>query len=92
MASVGIILKCPLNVRKIIVAGVNNLYALVTAQTLRGRRSAMSKTSKYKLSLGGTKVSELSRWDELFQDISSDMELKAMRLRRRRWDRLQAME
>ena len=52
----------------------------------------MSKTSKAKLSLGGTRVADISKFDELFQDISSDWELKALRLRRRRWDRLQAME
>ncbi len=52
----------------------------------------MSKISKIKLSLGGTQVADVSKFDELFQDISNEWELKALRLRRRRWDRLQAME
>lgn len=52
----------------------------------------MSKTTKLKVSLRGTPVSDVSKFDELFQDISSEWELKALRLRRRRWDRLQAME
>ncbi len=52
----------------------------------------MSKIAKIKLSLGGARVADVSKFDELFQDISSEWELKALRLRRRRWDRLQAME
>lgn len=52
----------------------------------------MSKTTKIKLSFGGARVAEVSSWDDLFQDISSNMELKALRLKRRRWDRLRAME
>ncbi len=52
----------------------------------------MSKTAKLRLSLGGARVADITKFDELFQDISSEWELKAKRLRQRRWDRLQAME
>ncbi len=52
----------------------------------------MSKVTSIKLNLEGSRVADVSSFDELFQDISSEWELKALRLRRRRWDRLHAME